>query len=240
MSAINNNTKLLYEFEVKIEKEVEKIETKKEGDVETTTKIKVKELTPVYFAFKKPSRAEREACEEFRAAAWGKCVERGIMPEAVLLKTYSNHGGILSEGQKKEYNDLIAEIEVKRIEYDKIEGEEKEKILREIVNLRDQILAFERSQSGFFDNTAEAKSRLKTIEYITLTFSYFREDSSKNWESFFKGDSVEKKYESLEKMEDESNELYLKSKDKLTFISALYLHLGNSLKKEDVESFETT
>ena len=151
-----SNIKTIYEFDVKIEKEVEKVETKIEEGKETITKIKVKEPVSTFFAFKKPSRSEREGCEEFRAASWGKCIEKGIMPEAVLLKTYSNHGGILSDGQKQEYNDLIAAIESKTKEYDKIDGEDKEKVLKEIVNLREQIYTFERSQSGFFDNTAEA------------------------------------------------------------------------------------
>jgi hypothetical protein len=239
METVHNNTKLLYEFDIKIEKEVEKTETIKEGDKEVITKTKVKELAPVFFAFKKPSRSERESCEEFRAAAWGKCIEKGIMPEAVLLKTYSNHGGILSEGQKKEYNDLLSTIETKTKEYNDAASEVKENILKEIINLREEVITFQRSQSGFFENTAEAKSRLKTIEYITLMFSYFREDAAKNWEPFFKGDTLEKKYNYLEKLEDDSNELFLKSTDKLTFISALWLHLGNNLKKEDIESFES-
>lgn len=228
--------KFIYEFEINVEKDVEKVETKNENGTEITTKTKVKELVPVYFSFKKASRGDRENCEEFRAAAWNKAVERGIMTEAIALKHFNNLGGILSDGQKKEYADILASIQSKSDELKK-EGIDKEKIMKEVAELGEKISAFQRQETVFFENTAEVKARLKAIEWLTLNMSYFKEDKTKEWEVFFKGETLEKKYEYSDKLEEDQNELYLKSRDKLMLISALFLSLGNNLKKEDIESF---
>jgi chemotaxis response regulator CheB len=230
------NIKTIYEFDVNIEKEVEKVETKNENGAEITTKIKSKELVPVYFAYKKTSRGERETCEEFRAAAWGKAVEKGIMTEAIALKHFNNLGGILSDGQKKDYTDILAEIQKKS---DELKGEnvDKDSVNKKIAELSEQIAVFQRQESAFFENTAEVKARLKAIEWLTLNMSYFKEDKTKDWEPFFKGETLEKKYEYSDKLEEDKNELYFKTRDKLMLISALFLSLGNNIKKEDIESF---
>lgn len=236
--------KTIYEFSVSIEKEVEKVETKTENGSEVTTKTKVKESVPVYFAFKKPSRVERESVEEHRAAIWSKYViEKGIVSEAVLLKAYSNSGGILSEQDKKFYTEMRALLATKIKEYqDKPDTEEnksfRESLMKEIMDLRDNIVTFERAQSAFFDNTAESKARVKAIEFIILNFSYFRHDAKNSWEQFFKGDSLERKYDDLDKKDEESDELYNKTKDKLSFVASLYFSLGSNLKKEDIDTFE--
>lgn len=234
----------IYEFEVMIEKEVSKTKTETEENKEIVITTKNKELVPVYFAFKKASRGDREEVETERAATWSKAVERGIMTEAMALKYFNNQGGILSDEQKKDYNDCLAAIESKRIELKKLETDEKtpeagdkEKIEKEIEIFNQKLLAYQRLETAFFENTAETKARLRAIEWLVLNLSYFKEDKAKNWEPFFKGKDSKEKSEYSEKLEEESNELYIKTRDKLTIIAALFLNSGNSLKKEDIEKF---
>lgn len=230
------NIKTLYEFSIDVEKEIEKVETKNENGTETTIKTKVKESVPVYFAFKKASRNERESAEEYRVAVWGKAVERGILPQAIIAKQYSNYGGIFSETQKKEYNELLETVSNKRKEYETSDDINKERLKIEIQKLGEKIMEFENSQSEFFINSAEAKARNKTIEWLVLNLSFTRDDNTKEWKPFFLGDSLEKKYESLEKMEEEESEFYIKTRERLMFVAAMYLALGNSIKKEDIDS----
>lgn len=226
--------KTIYEFDVKIEKEIEKSVTTTEEDREIITKTKVKELVPVYFAFKKASRGERESCEEYRAAAWSKAIEKNIMPEIVALKKYNDY--LTSEDQEKEYINVIAEMEIKRKQLE-VESVDKEKITDEILKLGEKISIFEKQREAFFQNTAEAKARTKAIEWLMLNLSFYKESVDKPWEQFFKGPNLLEKYQYSEKLEDAENELYLKAKDKLMFLAAIFLSLGNNFNKEEIEEF---
>ncbi len=236
-----NNYKYIYEFEAKVEKEVTKVEKKEENGAITTVETKVKESVPVFFAFKKPSRAEREDAEEYRARKWGEFVKKGIMPEAILLKSYANYGGILDEEQKKYYIKIRASYaeKLERLQLAKISKDEEKSIelMSESLRLRDEIIEFERNQSAFFENTAEAKSRNKLIEYLILKLTYFKSSSDKQYEPYFKGEEVDEKLKFLENLEDSKDELILKVWGQLLFISSLYVSLGGDLKKEDIEEF---
>lgn len=236
-----NNYKYIYEFDVKIEKDVNKVEKKEEGGAVTTIETKVKEFVPVFFAFKKPSRAEREDAEEYRAKKWGEFVKKGIMPEAILLKSYANYGGILDEAQKKYYIKVRADYAetLEKMQLAKINKDEDKAIqlMAESLGLRDEIVEFERNQSSFFENTAEAKSRNKLIEYLILKLTYFKEKSGEEYKQYFKGEEVDDKLKFLENLEDSKDEIILKVWSQLLFISSLYVSLGGDLKKEDVEEF---
>jgi hypothetical protein len=235
------NHKSLYEFEVLVEREVEKtITTEKDGKTITET-TKSKEKVPVYFSFKKPSRAERELAEEERVSWWSRYVEKGILPEALLLKTYANYGGILSEEQKKYYDELQLDLHntIEDIYQAKaLNKDDKEMIdvlTKKMIDLRGKIIDFKQNQSVFFDNTAEAKAKGKLIEFLLLNLSFFKKNKEDNWNMFFKGDNLEQKLEYVESLEESEDELYNLSKDKLGFIAAICASSGSSLKKEEID-----
>lgn len=226
------NIKTIYEFNIMVDKEVEKTETKNENGVETITKTKVLEKAPIYFAFKKASRTDREICEETRAAAWSKAVEAGIQPEAILIK--SKYGESFMNDTRKNYIDTLAALDIKRKELDK-ENADKDSINNDIRLLNDNIVQIQRDQMSFFENTAEVKARVKAIEWLTLNMSYFREDKNKDWQPFFKGDTLKEKYDSADKMDDENNDLYNKSRDKLSLAAAAFLTVGNGVTADMID-----
>ncbi len=233
--------KYIYEFTAYVDKDVPKAETTTVDGVTTTVTTTVKERVPHYFAFKKPSRAEREDAEAFRASAWRKYVEKGLFPEAILLKTYENYGGILSESQNKAYREMRADTVLKMQDYQLAhiaKDEEKAKvIMNEIMGLRDSIVTFEREQSAFFENTAEAKARNKLIEYLMLWMSYHREDPSKPYAPYFDGADLDAKYVQLETREDSEDPLYSKARDRLAFVASLFVALNGNVTKQDVDEY---
>ena len=237
------NIKTLYKFPISVTREVDEVTTTEVDDKTITETKKVKKPVNVFFAFKKPSRVERESAEEERAVWWSKYVERGIAPEAILLKTYANFGGILSEAQKKEYTDLRVKLFAKGEEHalsrvsDKTNKEEHNRLSGEFINLRDQVLKFEQEQATFFENTAEAKARTKLSEYLILTLSYFRDSEDKPWVPFFSGKTVEEKAKDLEAKEESENELFLLSKDYLYFLASFLYASGYSATTESIDSY---
>lgn len=235
-----NDIKYIYEFSIDVLKEIEKTEQKEENGVITTITSKVKEKVPMFFAFKKPSRAEREDAEDYRVKMWGEFVKKGVMPEAILLKNYSNYGGILSDDQRKNYQKMRVDYgnKLELYQLSKISKDEKSsELMGEIITLRDNIISFEREQNTFFENTAEAKSRNKLIEYILLNMFYYKDNNDKLYEIYFKGNNLSEKYDFLEHLEETENEIYLKIRDRLAFVASLYVSLSGNIKKEDIEEF---
>lgn len=236
-----HNFKPLYEFTVNVMREFEKTETREENGASVTTKTKVKEPTPLFLCFKKPSRAEREDADTYRAAQWNRYLEKGLMPEAILSRDYANRGGVMDDGQKAQYHQLRSKLLDRMEEYQRLTALKDEgaaAVRDEIMILRDEVIRMEREQNVFFANTAEAKARDRLTEYLVLNHSYTREAPDKPWVPLFKGDSLDARLTDIESREDSAEEVYALSKDRLWFIAALYVSLGGDVSKKDIEAFE--
>lgn len=223
------NMKTLYTF--KTGKQVEK----------TIDGVTTKELVPVDFCVKKPSRVEKEEAEITREEYFSKYIRRGILPEAVLSKNYSDQGGVLDESQKKLYTDLSIKLYEKTEELTKIGASEpanKEKVesvLRELAELQTDITKFQYSQNVFFENTAEFRAKTKLIQYLLAYLTYWKETPDSEWSEFFKGDTFEDRLDYIDELEENGDEIYLKIKDELIFAISLFVHLGGKAKQEDIE-----
>lgn len=236
--------KLIYEFEVKKQVEVDKVETREENGATISVTTKVKEDRPIFFAIKRPSRNEKEEGEMHRAAHFALCVERGIITQAALRKKYGDTGGIYTNEEEKQYSILRAKLRDSLEQYQllsvNLEDKDKEKrdaIFEEIFEIRRKIIEFENSATLFYQDTAESKARNKLIEYFILNLTYFKDDATKDWVPFFKGETVEEKTKHLASLEDSDDELYLKVGEKLAFVVTLLLTSPN-LTKEEIENIE--
>jgi hypothetical protein len=238
----SHNFKTIYEFTIDVPKEVEREESVTEGDVTTIKKIKEIQPTPVWFCFKKPTRHDREEADLYRTEQWTKFMDRNILPEAILLKKYANYGGILNDFDKEKYAALrtsyveaTGEYQLARVQK---KDEEALKLLNQVFMLRDQIIQFEREQNAFFENTAESKARTKLTEYSLLNYSYTKSAPDGQWVPYFKGATLDEKYDNMDALEETGDVTYYKVRDKLLFVASLYVAVGTSLSKEDVDAFE--
>lgn len=242
--------KSLYDFTCWTQHEVDQVTTRQEDDPANpgtpktiTETVKVKQRVPAYFAFKEPSRAEREEADVVRAVWWNRFVDRGIKPQAELMKTYGNVGNTISDEQKLAYRrkqaDLLRlEQEMKRAEV----GEPRDEALLDslalkLVELRDDIIAFEREQQSFFENTAEAKAREKLIEYLVLHLSFHRLDETKDWEPFFKGATTEEKLAAFDRMHEAQDELLTLARSRLEFLGAVRASNPGPIARDRLEEF---
>ncbi len=239
----NDNIKTLYVFDITQEKEVDETTTRLEGDKTINETVKVKKPFVTHIAFKKISRAEREDADIEKASWWNTYVKQGLMPEAVLLKTYGNVGGILSDDQKKQYLDLRVKLKSKLEEEvfmrtaGAVDQEKADALSREIIVLRDEIIAFEQDQASFFENTAEAKARLKVVQFLILHLSYVRADENQPWIPFFKGTNTKDKLADYTAKEEAADELFSLSKIYLEFLAAFVFGSNYVATTADIDSY---
>jgi len=231
--------KHLYKFNVTSEVEVDKIETKVEDGKEITVKTKVKEPKDIQFLIKKPSRIEREEAEIERARFLAEFIKRGVMPEAILSKTYSDQGGLLDEHQKKLYLLLKTELFEATQEYQRLVTEKNEDgikgALEKIINKQNEIANFQFQQNTFFENTAEFKAKAKLIEYLLVHLTYWREDTSKDYVPYFKGETFEEKMAYLDGLEEGDDKTFAAMRNTVLFVVSAYLQMGSSSTPDEIE-----
>ena len=234
--------KALIEFTVPQDREVDETNTRVEEGKTITETVKVKRTINIPFLFKKPSRAQREDAELERAVWETKFITAGILPQALLLKTYANYGGILSDDQKINYRKLqadylLAEAELKRLQANDRDNKaaiEAEAI--KLVTLRQDILDFQQEQSVFFENTAESKSRQKLIEWYVLHLTYWKptkaDGSNGEWTPYFAGETTAAKLASFDAILDARDEIWGKARETIELMATAYAAGG----EEDAEA----
>lgn len=240
--------KTLYTFTVPVDKDVEKSETKTGDNGETiTTKTMVKETSQVEFVIKKPSKYEVEDADIHRAAAMHDFIRRGVMPQAILSKTYGNQGGALTDHEIQYEFSLKRQLYEKTEELKKLEVEKADKalidtVLQELMTIRNKIIEFQYSQTTFYADTAEAMARTKMIEWYLANLVYTRgtpKSAADKDESepipYFKGETDQEKLAYLSKLEDDEDPVYLKMKERALFVIMIFLQLGTNIKAADID-----
>lgn len=211
--------KSIYEFSVDIE--------------DPATKVKAQ----AFLAFKKPSRAEREDADSWRAG-WVNTylMQKGLTSEGILLRFYDDKGGIYTEAQKTEMSSIktrLQEIETARATAQIAHDSATLSTLDvELVTLRERFAQLYRIKESLLQNTAEAKAVQRLVEWLVLYMSYTRPNTSSPWVPFFAGATEEEKYASLDSMDE--NELYQKGISNLNAVAELFVATGGNLKPEDL------
>lgn len=254
MSSIKPFT-ALHTFTIAVERPIDVVTTKIENEGTPQAKIvtettKVTKVVNLPFGFKLPSRPENEEADIVRAVWWNKFLERGVISESMLIKKYTNEGGTLPNEDRKLLNDLQAEFSGVQLELAEAEVLHKDKpeLLRPLrlkfFDLREKITAIHRSQAHYFENTAEAKSREKHIEWLVLNMSYYKQynpdESLGEWEPFFPGVTMEEKLAAYDKMLETRDELWAKAKGMLELLATFYSSSNGTVTGDEINDFLLT
>lgn len=235
--------KELFSYIVKVNKEVEKTETKEENGQKITVTQKVKEEVPVKIIIKQPSRKNLEDAELQFSIEMSNCIKKGILTKGMLTKKYSDTGGVLSEDDAKELVTLYNKITqlqndllrlTSKSDYDK---EAEAVIIDKITNLRMRMVQVESTYRALFDNTADNIAQNNVIRWFCLHMAHTQVIPDGNIEPMFKGTTTEQKLESLHQMDENEDELYAKAYRKLaTFMS--FWFFSKNAKREDFEKLD--
>ena len=239
--------KELYTFSFDIEEEVVKQvekkvrrknkETKKMETLTETKEEIVNEKVPVKIVLKKPSRTQLEDGDMFYSIWLNKFIKMGLLTRAMIAKQHVDLGGQLSEDEKRRYSDLVQknynkEQEIQRIRAATIEVEPTEtqlkktnRLVNELALVKRELTDFELLQSTVFDHTADTKARNKTLIWYILNLSFFSK-GDEDLEEMFGGVDFDEKYESYKEKEDEEDEIYFNSIDRISSLVTLWYMSG--------------
>jgi len=207
--------KTMFEFDIYHEKEIEKVEVsvnEKGEEVKITSKVKT--TVPIKLGIKKPTRSLFDEAELFYGVRLSEGIRAGLLTRALLAKRFNNDGGVLSEEEQKEYNDLYnnffnlqTDFQRLSLKQESLRTEEEKKdlaaIIEKMTEAREMIQKYEMAQANLFEQTAENRARNKTIMWWVLQLSLIEGDDKKLKELFGEGsyDDKLKKYDEVEESE---------------------------------------
>ena len=207
--------KTMFEFDIYHEKEIEKIDvsTNEKGE-EVKVTSKVKTTVPVKLGIKKPTRSLFDEAELFYGVRLSEGIKAGLLTRALLAKRFNNDGGVLSEEEQKEYNDLYnkffnlqTDFQSLSLKQEAIRTEEEKanlaKVIEEMTQARETIQKYEMAQANLFEQTAENRARNKTIMWWVLQLALIEGEDKKLKDLFGQGsyESKLQKYDDIEESE---------------------------------------
>jgi hypothetical protein len=236
--------KELFSFNITVNKEVEKTETKEENGQTITVTQKVKEDVPVRIIIKQPSRKNMEDGELQYSIELSNCVKKGILTKGMLTKKYSDTGGSLSEQDAKELTRLYATVVSLQNELTRISSKpDVDKtaefaLIEKIIENRAKIVQLESDNSVLFNNTADNIAQNNVVRWYCLHMAHTQVMPSGNIEPMFKGSTTEEKVNNLYAMDEQEDPVYKKAYLKLaTFMS--FWFFSKNAQKEDFEKLES-
>ena len=234
--------KELFDFTVKINKEVEKTETREEDGKTITVTSKVKEDVPVRIVFKQPSRRDTEEAEIQFSVEMSNCIKKGILTKGMLVKKYSDTGGIFSEDDDKRLTAMYIDIAKLQREYVVLENgtaEQKQKaevVLEKLAATRKEMVDLESTYLNLFNNTADVIAQNNIIRWFCINLAHKQEGGGKI-EPLFTGSTYEQKLENMRDLDEAEDPLYQAAFRKLaTFVS--YWYFSKNATKEDFKKLE--
>jgi hypothetical protein len=236
--------KELFSFNITVNKEVEKTETKEENGQTITVTQKVKEDMPVRIIIKQPSRKNMEDADLQYSIEMSNCVKKGILTKGMLTKKYSDTGGMFSEDDANELMKLYSVVTSWQNELTRVTSktdvnkEAETALIDKILAAKARIVQLESDNLTLFNNTADTIAQNNVIRWFCLNMAHTQVMPNGNIEPMFKGLTTEEKLAQLYAMDETEDAVYTKAFLKLmTFVSFWYF--SKNVKKEDFEKLDS-
>lgn len=237
--------KTMFEFDIYQEKEIEKVEvsTNEKGE-EVKVTSKVKSTVPVKLGIKKPTRSLFDEAELFYGVRLSEGIKAGLLTRALLAKRFNNDGGVLSDEEQKEYNELYIEFFNLQNEFQKLSikeesirsDEEKENlknVIEKMNDSRERLQKYEMAQANLFEQTAENRARNKTIMWWVLQLSLIEGDDKK-FKELFEDGSYEDKLKRYDEIEESEFGIEKIAIQKLLYLISFW-YIGRAASQDEFE-----
>jgi hypothetical protein len=237
--------KTMFEFDIYQEKEIEKVDVSiNEKGEEVKVTSKVKSTIPVKLGIKKPTRSLFDEAELFYGVRLSEGIKAGLLTRALLAKRFNNDGGVLSDEEQKEYNDLYVDFFNLQGDFQKLsikeeairspeEKKEVQNIIEKMTAARERLQKYEMAQANLFEQTAENRARNKTIMWWVLQLSLI-EGEDKKLKELFIGNSYEEKLKRYDEIEESDNVLEKTALQKLLYLISFW-YIGRAATQEEFE-----
>jgi hypothetical protein len=174
----------------------------------------------------------------------GDAVKAGMLTRSMLAKRFNNDGGVLSDEEQKEYNELYLdffnlqnEFQKLSIKEESIRTEEEKKAIQNNIekmnDARERLQKYEMAQANLFEQTAENRARNKTIMWWVLQLSLIQ-DESKKFKDLFNEGSYEDKLKRYDEIEESESNLEKIALQKLLYLISFW-YIGRAASQEEFE-----
>lgn len=239
--------KILHQFTVTIDREVEEVSTRTENGQEITTKKKVVQPVQVPIVLKDPSRREKQDLSLFQSITHNDAINLGLLPRLIMIqKLAKDANSPISGDDDKTLAALGSRLQELANDYMRIKaqsGPETEEDKARMDRLTVEYMALQKKATDInsayqsvFAHTAEQYVQGKMLTWLTLYLTYVKKGPDK-YEPLFTGADFKAKEEHMGEMEDAEDKLYLTAIDKLPTYWMLYL-FGRASKPEEFTKVE--
>jgi len=237
--------KTMFEFDIYQEKEIEKVDVsinEKGEEVKVTSKIKT--TVPVKLGIKKPTRSLFDEAELFYGVRLSEGIKAGLLTRALLAKRFNNDGGVLSDEEQKEYNELYidffnlqSEFQKLSIKEESIRSDEEKENLKTVIakmnDARERLQKYEMAQANLFEQTAENRARNKTIMWWVLQLSLIQGDDKK-FKELFQDGTYEDKLKRYDEIEESESGIEKIAIQKLLYLISFW-YIGRAASQDEFE-----
>ena len=112
-----------------------------------------------------------------------------------------------------------------------------DKLLRELSEMRRELVEIENSQSNIFDQTAENRAKNQTIMWWVLQLANWKEHEALDPKPFFKGKNYDERLESYDEYEESDDDFLNEAIRKLAFFVSFW-YMGRATSDEDFKAVE--
>jgi hypothetical protein len=238
----------IYNFTVKetVEKQVESVSTDAQGNEVKITK-KENQESPIKVFLKKPSRRQIEEADLEYSVEMSRCVKKGILTKAMLVKKYSDTGGLMSETEAKTlYQNYQKLMDLQR-EYtenetvnktDENRKKKSDELTLEMAKVRDQIVKTEMAYQSLFDHTADMKAQNRLLLWYIINLTYIQREDQDKPQPYFSGEDFEERLEDYYHKEEQEDKLYFEIARKISNVAAFWFYNQASSKEDYDNLFE--
>lgn len=238
----------IYNFTVyeTVEKSVESV-SKDEQDNEVKVTKKVSEKSPIKVFLKKPSRRQIEEADLEYSVEMSRCVKKGVLTKAMLVKKYSDTGGLMSEEEAKAlYQNYQKLLELQR-EYTENETVNKKEESRqkkfeelglEMAKVRDKIVKTEMAYQSLFDHTADMKAQNRLLLWYIINLTYIQKEGEDKPKPYFSGEDFDDRLEDYYQKEEQEDKLYFEIARKISNVAAFWFYNQAANREEFDKLFE--
>jgi hypothetical protein len=219
--------KLLYKWQVTLEKEQDETTTENRDGQTVTITRKVKKPVSTAMALQYPTRRQLRQAELFYGKRVNWYMAEGFLTHSILQNKHSNlTGGVLSDKDKARLDLLkTKEIELQNDLVRALNGSEeiKAKIQQELADVQRELINLYSVNEAVFSQTAESRAKRDVNDWLAYFLTLI--DENGKLVPYFKGDTYEQKEEFMFQLEEKNDEFYSKAAEKIgTYV--YYYNMG--------------
>jgi len=199
----------------------------------------------VKLAIRRPTRFELDDADMLFSRFQSECIQKGILTKEMLIKSYKNFGGSLSNKEEKEYSKIFASYVESRKKFDKAKTKkERDLYQKEIDVYYTSLRDIEMDHEHLFDRTADVIARNKTILHLSLLMAMkdVQEDVDAGaepiWEPLYSGEEFEDRYNAFCALEETDPDASNSTLSRVSLFVTFWYYGDKTLKEEDFKKYD--